>query len=162
MIIFKFKNKENFNYALDALNWSIDHFKNNKFDHNYQKKDLTIQVSEKNAPGIEALFKQREIKDFEKNRGYGKFSSDLRTLADLIAKSDIFQDDKMTENVTTKEKALKIVQDLYPGKVQVETMPGGLVYFVEYNGNRYQIANYDFEKKRLWHRIPKEYHFRKL
>jgi len=88
----------------------------------------------------------------------------LVSISSIIKKlgTDIFQESKTLENVS-KEKALKYVKDEYQGfNVDVEKMPGGLGYYVKYKNTRYLVATYDFEKRKLWYRLPKQYVFKKL
>jgi len=75
MIVFKFKDKEEFKGAVNSLKKAIKGIGTNKFDFNYQPEEKTIQVSEKHADTVEAYLKKKGIKDFTLNRGYGKYSS---------------------------------------------------------------------------------------
>ena len=157
MIIFKFNDDKKFKRALEVLNWEIDNTGSDKFDHNFQKKDRTIQVTEKNAPVLEGLFKDRGVKDFKIDRGYGKLSSDVRALAFILAGRYIFKDDKVEKNIT-KIDALNFVKKLYPGiEVKTEPMANGIAYYAINNGVRHLVANYSPEKKELWYRELREY-----
>lgn len=77
---------------------------------------------------------------------------------------NIFQEVKVTENITSKNKALEIVKKIYPGeKIDIEPMSEeGLAYYLNYKDKRYLVASYNFKEKKLWHREPKKYVFRKL
>jgi hypothetical protein len=67
MILFKFKNKEEFDKAVKLLRTAIDTMVSEHFDHAVQTAEKTISViKEKGAEIIEGLFKKNGIKDFVK------------------------------------------------------------------------------------------------
>jgi len=74
MIIFKFKKDEIFKDAVNSLKNAIKNIGTNKFDFNYQPEEKTIQVSEEHADTVESYLKKSGIKDFELDRGFGKYS----------------------------------------------------------------------------------------
>ena len=86
------------------------------------------------------------------------------SLASCIRKIgiNIFQKDEYVDNIT-KDKAFEKVKDIYEGfNVETESIPEGVAYFVRWKNERYQVANYDFKRNRLFYRIPKRYVFKKL
>lgn len=67
MILFKFKTKEEFDKAVNALKKAIDTMGSQHFDHAVQTAEKTVSViKEKDAEIIEGLFKKNGIKDYQR------------------------------------------------------------------------------------------------